>query len=803
MKRYLTLSIFLILSLNLFAGTNATKKYQLSGTVIDGETKQLLEYATISVFDMEGKAVSGAITDADGKFAIKIDEGTYQIKVQFISYTTHEQEIKLNSDLDLGTLSISPDKVLLDDVEIVDEKTQVELELDKKVYNIGKDITAQGGTVNDVLNNVPSVAVDPSGAISLRGNGGVQVLINGKPSVIAANNGLEGIPAQNVDRIEVVTNPSARYQAAGTAGIINIVLKKNKLKGIGGSVQLATGIPADHNANLNLNYKNDKVNLFGSIGRRYSNYNGRLSNLQTVNQNGTTTVLNQIGDQDRNDNAYNFFLGSDLYFNERNTMTASFFRFYTENTDVTIFDYDYDLGSGSTDSTVQRTIDYYEPQKYNQLEVNYTKTFKKPRQRWVIDFQYDFWNDDENENILNAFSGENVSGSTEFRTRDIESSDDFMLSSDYVHPIGEKGRIETGFRAETRVITSNYLAEQRILDDWEVFQGLDNDVDYSERIGGAYFQYGNSAGKFSYLLGLRSEYTEIEINDARGEFSTTKDYLRFFPTAHFNYNHSKSSKAQLSYSRRIRRPGFWQLNPFGGFADNNAIFRGNPDLDPAYTNSLELAYLLNTQKLSFNPSLYFQQTTDYFQFYSQQLSPEDGGGSLTTPINLDAEYRYGVEIISNYRPKRWLQLTGEFNYYQFRQRGDYFEISSQDTINFDFNNDTWSAEIGTRLRLPKGINFQANFQYQGRNQNAQTLNRSVYAGRLGISKLLLKEKGTLSFNINNIFDSQVQRYLTVLGDSFSSETERARIKRRYRVSFSYRFNRSPNDRDRRPGRSNR
>lgn len=797
MKRYSILILLLVLSLNSFAhipSAPSAKKYQLTGVVMDQETDQALEYATVAILSPEGTAVSGAITDANGKFTIRLDEGSYKLKVQFISYTTLEQDVVLEKDLDLGTISMAPDKILLGEVEIVDEKTQVELELDKKVYNIGKDLTAQGGSVNDVLDNVPSISVDPSGSISLRGNGGVQVLINGKPSVIAANNGLESIPAQNVDRIEVITNPSARYQAAGTAGIINIVLKKNKLKGIGGSVQLGAGYPANHTANLNLNYKNEKFNLFGSGGYRYSNYNGRMKTDQTVTSNGITTVLSQVGDQDRNDNAYNFFLGGDVYFNKYNTLTTTFFRYYTENTDLTTLDYNYDLGSGSTDSSTTRIIDYFEPQKYNQFEVNYTKTFKKPKQKWVIDFQYDFWNDDENELISNTFSGNTISGSSQLRTRDIESSDDFMLSSDYVYPIGEEGRIEMGFRAETRVITSQYLAEQKDLENWTVFNDLDNDVDYSERIGGAYFQYGNALGKFNYLLGLRSEYTEIAINDARDQFSSEKDYLRFFPTVHLNYGFSKSSKMQLSYSRRIRRPGFWQLNPFGGFADNNAIFQGNPDLDPAYTNSLELAYLMNTQKLSFNPSLYFSQTTDFFQFY---VSPQEAGnGFLTRPINLDNEYRYGLELLANYRPKKWLQLSGEFNFYQFQQEGQF------ESQNFDFTNNAWSVEGGVRFRLPKGTNFQARIDYQGRNQNAQTLTRSFTGANLGLSKTILKEKGTIAFNANNIFDSQVQRFLTE-GDGYLFETERARIGRRFRVNFTYRFNRKPNDRDRSPGRSNR
>lgn len=790
--KYLTLlMIALVLALPLRAGD--AKKFTLSGTVLDGESQSPLEYATVTILDAADQVVNGAVTDAQGKFALKIPEGSYKVRFSFISYKTAEQDVVLDKNTDLPPMALQPDATQLDDVEIVDEKTQVEFKLDKKIYNIGKDITVQGGTVNDVLDNVPSVNVDASGAISLRGNGGVTVLINGKPSVLAANNGLASIPAQNVEKVEVVTNPSARYQAAGTAGIINIVLKRNRLKGFSGSVQLTTGIPADHSATANLAYKTEKMNLFGTFGRRYSNFVGKAYTRQSTQFNGTTTALDMVGEQDRNDNGYNFFFGSDFYINPKNTLTATFFHFNMRNTDKTVFDYLYTFDDGTPDSSTQRTNNYVEPQKYSQLELSYTKTFAQKRRKWSVDFQYDFWNDDENENIDNILTGEQTNLTQLFRTRDIESSDDFMLQTDYVHPIGKEGQFEIGGRAETRVITSNYTAEEYQNEIWDIYNGINNDVDYAERIGGAYIQYGNAIKKFSYLFGLRTEYTGIEVKDVNGTFNFTKEYTRLFPTAHLSYGLGKGLKAQMSYSRRIRRPSFWQLNPFGGISDNNSLFAGNPDLDPAFTNALELTLLQQSDKLTVNPSLYFQHTTDNFQFNVAQASD---GTFLTLPFNMDHENRFGAELLLMYRPTKWLQLQSEFNYFRFQQRGDF---GGQ---NFDFDYGTWSAEGGTRMRLPAKLSFQANFSYQARNRNAQTLTKAIYNLDLGLSKRLLKDKATLAFNVRNALDSRRQITLTT-GETFSTEQMRQRNIRRFRLAFTYQWNQRQGQRQRQPGRSNR
>ena len=282
------------------------KKYQVSGTIVDAQLQTPLEFATITVLDPDEQLVTGTVTDSVGRFALSLPSGSYRLRVEFLSFIAQQVEVDLQSDTDLGSIALQSDAQQMETVEVRAEKSQMEFKLDKKVFNVGKDLTNQGGSVNDVLENLPSVTVESTGTISLRGNSGVRILVNGKPSVIAANNGLSQIPAQSVERIEVITNPSARYQASGAAGSINIVLKRNRLEGLSGSVEASVGYPADHSLTGNLAYKTQKYNLFGTLSGRYSNFRGAATNFQTSIVDGELQTLDQVNDQDRNDKAYNF-----------------------------------------------------------------------------------------------------------------------------------------------------------------------------------------------------------------------------------------------------------------------------------------------------------------------------------------------------------------------------------------------------------------------------------------------------------------------------------------------------------------
>ena len=627
--------------------------------------------------------------------------------------------------------------------------------------------------------------MDAGGGISLRGNNNVRILINGKPSVLTANGGLEQFPADQVAKVEVITNPSARYEASGTAGIINIVLKKNKQGGFGGSLQLTSGIPAHHRANINMNFKTEKFNLFTNVGYRYSNFFGERIRHQSVIRNGQTSILDQMEDQKRNDDHRNFYIGGDYYFNKKNTITVSYFKDKIKNTDELDLQYSYSNAAGEIDSVITQFENYSEPQNFNQLEIDYVKTFDKKGQKFTTSIVYDWWNDDENESLtiqnMIPFSEEKINTVT----RDIESSKDLLIQADFVSPLKNNGKFEAGFRGEIRRITSDYSAT---INEEPIF-AFNNLLNYDEQIYGAYLQYGQKLNKFNYLLGLRTELSDIGIGDRENKFDDDKNYLGFFPTAHLTYNFSQRMNMQLSYSRRINRPRFWQLNPFGGLSDIRNRFVGNPDLNPMYTDSYELGFLKRWENFTLNPSIYFQHNTDYFQFVTEI---DENGNFLTFPVNLSHENRGGVEISAIYNPVKWLRLSGEFNYYQFKQVGDY------KNLNFDTENDNWSARLNSRMKFKKGLTAQGSFRYRARNQSGQFLTKAQYSIDFGISKDLMDDKANLSLNFRNILDSRIESQV-VTGENYLLESEGKRMGRRFSATFTYRFNRKKNERDRMPG----
>ncbi|MGB0525328.1 MAG: TonB-dependent receptor domain-containing protein [Flammeovirgaceae bacterium] len=784
----------LILIAYVFYAHCQSKKVVVSGKIVHQQNQEALEFATISFQDVnKPDFLTGGVSDENGNFSIELPAGTYHIKVEFLSFQTYELKNQtITSNRSLGNISLTPDPALLESVDIVAEKTTTEFRLDKKIFNVGKDLVSQGGSLSDVLQNVPSVTVDVDGAINLRGNNNVRILINGKPSILA-NNGLDQIPANSIERIEVITNPSARYEAQGSAGIINIVLKKNSLEGLSGSLQLRAGIPADHRPTLNLNYKAGKFNLFGTFGYRYSHYIGKLESNQWTTNDGVEENLIQRLHQDRYDHSTQFYIGGDYYLNEYNTLTLSAYRYHNNNEDQTTTSYAFFDQDFQATSTILRNEAYSEPQTYNQWELNYVKTFKKKGQKLTISTEYDFWDDDENESISDQYLFPSNLSTQSIRSRDIESSKDFLVQTDYVHPVSEKAHIELGFRGETRVITSDYVAQNRIDDQWQTFDDLENELDYFEKIGGAYVQYGKKLEKLSYLIGIRSEYTAIRIEDIRNQYNIEKNYLRFFPTLHISYTFSEDQTMQLSYSRRINRPSFWQLNPFGGISDFRNLNGGNPDLDPAYTNALELGLLHHSEKLSINPSVYYQFTTDFFFGITQQL---ENGNFFRSPTNQSQETRWGVEFTATYHPVKWWTLSGDFNFFHIQQEGRYKELDLSNT------NESWQARLNSRMQLPHKINIQATVNVEGRVQDVQTTRKTFAHADFAISKDVLKEKATLTLNIRNAFNSRTFRWTTV-GDNFWQNSQRSPFGRRWAATFTYRFNQKKNQRERRPSRSNR
>ncbi|WP_281232776.1 outer membrane beta-barrel family protein [Flavobacterium gelatinilyticum] len=754
----------------------------ISGKVQDNVTKEALPYVTVSVLDNTSKMITAGVTDNHGAFTLEGDfMGKMTLSFSYVGYQKYTQILEITArkpKIELGTIHLITDAVQLNTVEVNGQKSNVSLKLDKKIFEVGKDVLSQNGSAHDVLNGVPSVAVSPAGAVSLRGNNSVLVLINGRQSGLTQNNALDQIAADQIDRIEVITNPSSRYDAAGSAGIINIILKKNKKSGFSGQVRLVAGSPNDSRLNPSLNYKSDKINIFSNFSIRSSDYAGLYTTNQSTGTNDTPSFMNRVQNEDRHDDGKLLYLGADYFINEHQTITAAFLKNATHDNDKTDLHYDYksNSNSNSLDSLLTRNGKSLEKRDYSQLEFNYTRTFKNPAKKWTIDVQYDWWNSDKNWNLSTQRLFPDALVYPGIRTRSTGNSKDFLAKTDFIQPLDSVSVLEFGVKTEIRKVSSDYLAEEQQGNDWTIYQNIDNDLNYSETITGAYAQFSDKMKSFSYIFGLRTEFTDVSITDMKNTYNDEKKYNKLFPSVNLSYKFS-SSTLQLNYSKRIRRPSLYALYPFNEVTDLNAQYIGNTDLNPSYTNVFEMAFLKTWKTFTLNPSLYYQNEKGYIQDFTYRKNDI----FYTMPVNIDYQIRSGIEISALYNPSKWLQINAETNFFHFKQKGNYNEE------NLDYSGQNFTARLSTQIKLPAKFSFQERYNFRGAIQNAQTKNEALQSVDFGLSKILLKDKATIVFDVTNAFNLRQNKSITT-GTNYVIKENSIPNAARYRLSFVYRFN---------------
>jgi len=750
----------------------------IQGLVQDASTKTAIAYATVSVKDNDLKLIVAVITDEKGNFKLEnVPLGKFNIHVSLMGYQTIIKPMQIEIAQNIGTILLQPDTKLLNEISVTGEKSSISLKLDKKIFETGKDVLSQTGSATDLLNSVPSVSVNPAGGVSLRGNSNVLILINGRRSGVVEGNALEQIPADQIERVEIITNPSSRYDAAGAAGIINIILKKNKKIGINGQLRLVGGIPNETRIMPSLNFKSNKINLFSTLGLRLSDYVGLYRTKQTVNNGNISTLLNQQQDENRHDDARMLYVGGDYAINEHHTITAAFLKNAINDHDKTVLNYNYTTAK-NLDSSLVRNGESWEKRNYNQVEFNYTKTFQKPGQKYTIDMQYDFWNSDK-EWVLNTKKlMPTLINEPGIRTSSIGASKDLMLQTDFVKPLDSISTIELGLKMENRKVTSDFLAEQQQNTTWHIFEDIDNQLNYNELIGSGYVQYAGKKDRVSYQLGLRAEVTKIKIEDETGDYENEKNYTRLFPTLNLSYQLSQSATFQGSYSKRINRPSLFMLYPFNELTDLNSRFLGNPNLNPSFADVIELAYLKNWSLFTLNPSIYYQNNKQIILNYTFRNAE---GIFITSPVNISKETRKGFELSTLYNPLKWLQLNLELNAFSFEQTGTY------QNQNFDYSGSTLTARLGSQLKLPKKLGLQLRYNFTGAQSNAQTHTNAIHNIDVGASKNLLKDKATLLFDVTNLFNLRTFTSTTT-GLNYNFMQVNSPNAARYRLTFVYRLN---------------
>ncbi|OYQ41569.1 outer membrane beta-barrel family protein [Flavobacterium aurantiibacter] len=802
---------------------NSGKTVKLSGRVFDAGNKAPMEYTTITLKNTTTNAVSGGITDAKGAFTIDVAVGTYDITIEFISYKPVEIKGKaLTENTNLGNFSLVEDATVLETVELRTEKTTVEIKLDKKVYNVGQDLLVKGGTVSDVLDNIPSVAVDTDGTITLRGNENVRVLIDGRPSnAINISEALRQIPADAIDKVEVVTNPSARYESEGGGGLLNIILKKGKNLGINGSIIASGGTPTNYGLTANVNYKTKLFNLFGTTGYNYRKNPGNgLNNSEYLNEDGTTrNFIDEKRNNERISDSYNTNFGFDLLLDENTTWTHQMnYRSSEGSNDETVRFNNFDANRENLFVT-RRNNEQDNASSSIEYASNFVHNFKRKGHKLTADLSFSTSRDNDESIIEN-----NNTAVLQELTFNDQNQKRNIIQIDYVLPFGKNQQFEAGYKGDTNILGTDFVVGG--LDEngnFSQYQQFSNNLEYKERVNALYTQYGNKFGKWSALVGLRWEDSNIDVNLLTTNNFNNKRYNNFFPSAFLTYEITPETNVSLSYSRRINRPRGRQLNPFSNYSSNINIFQGNPDLDPAMTDALDFGFLKRWRKLTLNGSMYINRTTDSFQFVRKESgdfvttivdgadtvdangNPVIVGGEdiqvpviLTTPINLATEYRFGFEFTLNYNPFKWWRLNSNFNLFRNETQGDFTYTSTQGeevTQNFDNIAFGWFSRINSKVSLPYGIDWQTNGTYNAPQRNAQGRSLGVFSANLAFSKDILKDKGTLALNVQDVFNSRKRINETNLAQLNSYSEQQWRV-RTITMSFTYRFNKSKTDKDR-------
>jgi outer membrane receptor protein involved in Fe transport len=816
MKYYsLLFTLFSTVALSAQKNPETSKVIQVSGIVLDKDNGIPLEYATLILQSVENPSqVTGGITDQNGRFNVEAKIGDYNIRVEYISYKTYTLSNKnLIDNTNLGTISIAMDVAQLNEVELIAERTTVELRLDKKVYNVGQDLTVKGGSVTDVLDNVPSVSVDVEGNISLRGNGSVRILINGKPSALSglSPEALQQLPADAIEKVEVITNPSARYDAEGTAGILNIILKQNKTLGLNGAVNATVGTPKNNAGTVNLNLRRDKFNLFTTTTFRNNEGPGNGFNKQeNFNSDGqTVSFQEEKRSYLRNNNDFNANIGLEYFINDNSSITNSFVvRRSSGGTDVDVDFVNFNKNRVKTLAR-ERISNETEVDNNFQYSINYQKKFKKDGHTLTADYQYSTGDEMEDTYIYETILGENISLPNE-RTLTDENQKNQLIQADYILPLGKdnQAQFELGYRGTFNTFNTTFnFSTQNTAGNYISDPNFSNTLEYKEYVNAAYTQLGTKWEAFSLLGGLRMEHSNIDVNLLETNELENKTYTNWFPSVFLGYEFAENDQITLSFSRRLRRPRNWYINPFVSRSSNTNLRQGNPDLDPTFTNAFDLGYITRSDQFTFTTSGYYNKSTGIFEFIRQETgdfvsipNPNDINNPVTVPIilskpvNLATEKRIGMEFTTTYTPIRNWRFTWNVNLFQRALRGDYsFVNSNREDVTqvFDADNFSWFSRLSAKVVLPYAIDFQSNIFYMGPSLDAQSRNKGMLNTSVAFSREILKDKGTISLNVSDLFNSRKRMSETRTPNVFSDSEFQWR-ERQINLTLVYRFNQKKN-----------
>lgn len=792
MKKLLLTVILSYISILIYAASPAP--VDIKGKITDATTKDIIEFVNVSIYDNNGNLVKGAITDLDGNYIIQdVGKGSYTMKVSYVGYRTVEKKINVDGSKNMTlNLSMREDTELLDEVEIVAEKPQMIFDIDKRIFNADHDLTSLGGSASDLLSNIPSIEVDSEGTVSLRGDEGVTIWINGKDSGLTSDNQsqiLEQLPAETIDRVEVITNPSSKYSSEGSAGIINIILKKNINIGYYGGVQARATTAGMYNASGNINYSKGKWDMFLNVGYRHHNGKSEGYDNRTMNDG---TYLNQTSEGKRKGDNMFTRLGVTFHPTFKDDISLNGFGMFGGGSNNRTINYLSNM-PGTYQSAVRKTLGNDDMNGGN-ISMDYMHRFSE-KSYLSASASYNVWGMDGSTDYLQDSQYADRTESSVQKQSSHMNNNGWEFTADYSNQITENHKIETGYKGELRsehspIETMSGTSYGNLVPQ----NNLYNDFRYDSDIHALYVSYSGKINNFGIQAGLRGEYTltdavtKYKNTDGEIMFDTYKtDYLDLFPSLFLSYSLPNNNEIQVNYTRRLRRPRGHMLNSFRNITDSTNISYGNPSLSPQYSNVFEVNYIKTWGLHTLTASAYYRGADNVFERITYM---DENEIMNTTWFNVTESKSIGVELVAkNKLFNNILDLTTTVNLYYFKLDG--FEFYDSRTGNLLATGDSeenfsWDARMIANVKLPYDINLQVTGRYRSKRTVAQGYRKPSYSLDAGLRKSFLDNRLSVAVNARDLLDSRKRQSITI-GDDFRQESSNSFIGRNIGITISYSF----------------
>jgi outer membrane receptor protein involved in Fe transport len=745
-----------IFSALLFFTSSAQQTGTVTGKIFEQSTKLPLQFVFVNIIKAgDTLGTNGAVTNEEGVFKIdSLADGTYSAVVAMLGFDTiHTSSFSVSAAApvaDLGKIYMSASGVLLGNVDIKEEKEAFVSTIDRKIYYPEKDITAQSGSASEILQNVPSVTVDADGNLSLRGSANVTILINGKPSQLMNNNAaaaLEQIPASSIERIEIITNPSAKYKPDGVAGIINIVLKKNAKLGFNGSASVNVTTKDRYNGNLTLNYSTGKYTVYASYGYR-QHYNKRLrTDTRTFRDSleASPSDFFQTSISRGRNFSHTFDGGFDYNFNKSNSLSleGNFLTARSPRTqDISTLITD----TSGTTSDYSTTRNDEEDEYEGEGSLSFEHLFKKEDHELSFDFGWGNYGELETSHFKDLYNYPAAS-SYEGRNKVRKFGNDYTAEIAYTNPLTEDMELELGYEGEYNrehlFFTSDYFDVPA--NEWRAEAGKNNTFRFDQDVHALYSTYTVDIDDLSIEAGLRAEQTFIISNLETLDSIIPDNYFKLFPTVHFLYELDDDKQLSLSYSKRINRPDPDELNPFPEIKDPRNIESGNPNLKPEQVHSVEMGYQFKNQSFTFIPSLYYHYTYDAFTELTYYINDSV---LLTTQQNLATDQSAGLELVFAWKYKKRATINLSSNIY----------YNTIDASNLGYSGTrsafAYDAKLAGNLNAWKNTKFQLNANYRSSMLTAQGTTKAVFFVNAGLRQDVFKRRGSIIMSASDIFNTR-------------------------------------------------